>query len=346
MRYAEDRERSAELLRLALALMGRQNAGLHPMSYALWYEHVAGLNPALSKILDARLQANQPLGEDDVADLHARFIIGRDIEILERLQQKLRNLLEDAAHTAAAVGEDTGQYGVRLKESRNRLHGAASLDSVQGIIGALLEETTRMQSATQAVSEKLEARAQEVGQLTQQLEQAQTEAMLDALTGLKNRRGFERAVADLLSAGSTFTGTALLLADIDLFKQVNDTHGHLLGDKVLRAIAQALQSNIKGRDLVARYGGEEFVVLLQQTTLKGAQILAEQIRAAVAGGRIRRGDGKEMSGSVTVSIGVAIGRNEDTLEGLLARADAALYSAKRGGRNRVAIESSEMPRSA
>jgi diguanylate cyclase len=337
MRYAEDREKSSEFLRLTLSLMARQSAALHPMSYALWYEHVAGINPQLSKLLETRLQENQPLSEDDVYDLHARYIVGRDLEVLEKLQQKLRTLLEEAATAAQTALENTGQYSMALKETRSRLSGSLNLEGVQAVIEELLHETTRMQSATQTASEKLEARAQEVGLLTQQLQQAQTEAMLDPLTGLMNRRGFERAVKELF-ASADITGAALLLADIDHFKQVNDTYGHLLGDKVLRAIAQTLQSNIKGRDLAARLGGEEFAVLLPQTTLQGARTLAEQIRNAVSAGRIRRADGKDSPGAVTVSLGVAIGRKGDTLEQLLARADVALYAAKHGGRNRVSVD--------
>jgi diguanylate cyclase len=151
-------------------------------------------------------------------------------------------------------------------------------------------------------------------------------------------------VSELGSADSPLRGAALVLADIDHFKEINDRHGHLLGDKILRAIGHTLQSNIKGRDIAARPGGDEFCILLQQTPLAGARALAEQIRAAVAAGRIRRSDapeGRELPGSVTLSIGIAAGGAEDTLETLLARADAALYAAKRSGRNRTAVDASE-----
>jgi diguanylate cyclase len=338
MRYSESKDQSAEFLRMTLALMARQNAALHPASYTLWYEHVAGINPPLTKVLEARLNANQPLTDEDVYDLYARYIVARELEVLERLQQKLRSLLEEAAQTTASAVSDTGQFEVKLQQSHTRLTTAQTLESVHGVVAELARETNRMHSATQSVSEKLEARAHEVGLLTQQLEQAQTEALLDPLTGLKNRRGFDRAVSEMFAPGESFQGAALLLADVDHFKQVNDTHGHLLGDKVLRAIGHTLQANIKGRDLAARIGGEEFAILLRQTTLKGAETLAEQIRVAVATGRIRRADGKELPGSITLSLGVAVGRGGDTLEGLLARADAALYAAKRTGRNRVAVD--------
>jgi diguanylate cyclase len=338
MRYTEDRDQSAELLRLALPLMARQSAALHPISYTLWYEHVAGINAPLSAVLEASLQESLPLGEDDVYDLHARYIVARDMEVLERLQSKLRDVLEEAAQTAATTLEDSGQFSAALRETSSRLNGPLDLESVHAIIAELARETTRMQSATEAVRERLESRAREVELLTRQLEQAQNEALLDPLTGLKNRRGFERAVKELaLSGQEPCRGAALLLADIDHFKEINDKHGHLLGDKILRAIGQTLQSNIKGRDVAGRLGGDEFAILLQQTPASGARALAEQIRAAVAAGRIRRTDGKDLPGSVALSVGVAIGGNGDNLESMLARADAALYVAKRNGRNQVAV---------
>ncbi len=342
MRYREDKDQSAELLRLALPLMARQSAALHPISYTLWYEHVAGVNPPLSAVLEASLAGKLPLGEDDVYDLHARYVVARDMEVLDRLQRKLRDVLEEAAQTAAAALEDSGQFEAALRDTRSRLTGASNLESVHAIIAELARETSRMHSATEAVQAKLESRAREVEVLTRQLEQAKNEALLDPLTGLKNRRGFELAVKELGASPGPFKGAALVLADIDHFKQINDKHGHLLGDKILRAIGHTLQSNIKGRDIAARPGGDEFAVLLQQTPLAGARALAEQIRAAVAAGRIRRADSKEQPGSVTLSIGVAAGGSDDTLESLLARADAALYAAKRAGRNRVSVDADEL----
>jgi diguanylate cyclase len=343
MRYREDKDQSAELLRLALPLMARQSAALHPISYTLWYEHVAGINPSLSSVLEASIAGKLPLGEDDVYDLHARYVVARDMQVLEQLQRKLRDLLEEAAQTAAKSLEDSGQFEAALRDTRSRLTDATSLEGVHAIIAELARETTRMQSATEAVHQRLETRAREVEHLTRALEQARSEALLDPLTGLKNRRGFELAVSELASGDIPFKGSALLLADIDHFKQINDKHGHLLGDKILKAIGATLQSNIKGRDIAARPGGDEFAILLQQTPLSGARTLAEQIRAAVAHGRIRRADSKEQPGSVTLSIGVAIGGEEDTLESLMARADAALYAAKRAGRNRVSVDANEAP---
>ncbi len=337
MRYAENKDRSAELLRLVLPLMARQNAAYHPVSYALWYEHLAGLNLPLSEILTSRLERNEPLSETDVFELHARFIVSRDMQRLELLQQKLRTLLEEAAQATLATSADTGRYGVLLEQSQARLSAVTALEGVQALVSELLTETARVQAATHAVTQKLEGKAQEVGLLSEQLQRAQSEALADPLTGLKNRRAFDRALADMLTAPETPEAgvAALLLIDIDHFKQVNDTHGHLVGDKVLRSIGATLASHIKGRDLAARLGGDEFAILLRQTTHSGAVSLAEQIRVSVANGKLHKADGSSLSGQVTVCVSIAIARRADSVESLMERADAGLYEAKQAGRNAV-----------
>src|SRR3982751_4041545 len=101
MRYSQDKEKSAELLRLVLPLMARQSAAFHPLSYALWYEHVSGINPALPQILEKKLAANAPVTDEEVNRLHAQYIAARDLEALERVQQQLRTLLKETALTAA-----------------------------------------------------------------------------------------------------------------------------------------------------------------------------------------------------------------------------------------------------
>jgi diguanylate cyclase len=234
----------------------------------------------------------------------------------------------------AAASDGTGQFGVTLEQTRSQLSGPLAFERVQSVIGELVAETARMQAATRSASERLEANVQQVGVLTEQLERAQSEALLDPLTGLKNRRGLERAVQEITGS---LDEAALLVIDVDHFKLINDTHGHLLGDRVLRAIGQILQANIKGRDIAARLGGEEFAVLLLGTSSQGAQVLAEQIRLAVARGRIRRIDGTELAGAITVSIGIASARAGEDFDALLARTDAALYRAKRDGRNLVRL---------
>jgi diguanylate cyclase (GGDEF)-like protein len=156
----------------------------------------------------------------------------------------------------------------------------------------------------------------------------------DALTGLPNRRAFDEELArEVARAARDGKPLAVVVLDADRFKNVNDTHGHAAGDAVLREIAARAATAVRAGDFVARIGGEEFALLLHATDLAGALELAERVRAAMAASPFSTGGGQL---GVTASLGCAVLAPDDTPESLVARADARLYDAKRGGRDRVA----------
>jgi diguanylate cyclase len=196
-----------------------------------------------------------------------------------------------------------------------------------------------------ALRERLEADGRTLATMKAEFAALQNEALLDPLTNLMNRRGFRHALDQLASRSPNGLTGALLMADIDHFKRINDEHGHLLGDKVLQTVAQVLRSCIKGRDVASRFGGEEFAVLLPDTSEQGALAVAEQIRRTVEQGRMRRSDRGKPIGGVTISIGIAIYRPSDDLEVWIGRADEALYRSKRQGRNRVSVANPSGPQS-
>jgi diguanylate cyclase len=132
---------------------------------------------------------------------------------------------------------------------------------------------------------------------------------------------------------------ALLMCDIDHFKQFNDTYGHLTGDQVLRLVAMSVKQNVKGQDIAARYGGEEFAVVLPNTVLRAALTVGDHIRRAVMSKELMKRSTREQLGRVTLSIGVACLCKGDTAQSFIERADACLYAAKRNGRNLVVCES-------
>ena len=160
-------------------------------------------------------------------------------------------------------------------------------------------------------------------------------AVVDELTGLYNRRYFDRHLSLMFTkAQQQGRHMAVMMLDLDHFKQVNDTHGHSAGDDVLREFALRLQRNIRGVDLACRYGGEEFVVLMPDTDIAISGGVAERVRAAVADRSFELDTGGEMK--LTVSAGIAAIEDADmTPEALLRRADIALYKSKNDGRNRV-----------
>jgi diguanylate cyclase (GGDEF)-like protein len=167
------------------------------------------------------------------------------------------------------------------------------------------------------------------------------QATLDSLTELPNRRGFDLLAAQAIHEARREPKplTALLL-DLDHFKALNDTYGHLAGDQVLSGFARDLQSCLRHSDIVCRWGGEEFIVLLKDTDGETGRMLAEKIRQHV---ELQRYAYNDQALHVTVSIGLTTLQPEDTLHSLLSRADHAMYRAKQTGRNRTCVE---MPHSA
>ncbi|TPW18479.1 MAG: diguanylate cyclase, partial [Halothiobacillaceae bacterium] len=184
--------------------------------------------------------------------------------------------------------------------------------------------------------EKLEEKQQEVYVLQKALEEARLEATTDALTGLLNRKAFnallQQRIATAEKEGDTFS---LLMVDIDHFKRINDTHGHLVGDKVIKFVAHTLQQTVGPLADIARFGGEEFVVLFREATVDAVLVLAEKIRNTQEQSQLVAGDSRSAIGRVTLSIGGASYRAGELGDALLRRADESLYEAKKRGRNSV-----------
>jgi diguanylate cyclase (GGDEF)-like protein/PAS domain S-box-containing protein len=166
-----------------------------------------------------------------------------------------------------------------------------------------------------------------------QAQRMESLALQDALTGLSNRRaGESRLEAMLLEFDQNQQPFALLFADIDNFKQINDRFGHEVGDKVLRMIAQTLSLNLRQNDLVSRWGGEEFIALIRDVDQNSMEQTANKLLMLTQKTRL---DLKDQEVTVTISIGATLSREGDTLDEITRRADALMYESKKNGRNRA-----------
>ena len=204
--------------------------------------------------------------------------------------------------------------------------------SVRCGLGSGSEELTRLGNALDTMVQELQSRD---GQLKEVMRQLNEQAVTDQLTGLPNRRYlWDVLEAELLRSERKQVSLAVLMLDIDFFKEFNDRWGHEAGDLVLRNVAFALRQVVRGSDIVARHGGEEFVIVLPESTREVALVRAEELRAAVAALHLTYAG--EPLGAITVSVGVTVSEDQhESAEALVRAADNALYEAKRAGRNRI-----------
>lgn len=220
------------------------------------------------------------------------------------------------------VQTDIAEHWRQVRRFQRRLDRIATDDDSSWL--ELCDEAERILGPTQRYVTQL---AHAYDSLRQQANQLMTftELRNDPLTGVHNRRGLDEALKLMFAMLTRYKKDfSILMVDIDYFKQINDRHGHLRGDQILRELADLMVRTARDADVVTRYGGEEFSIVLPETTLEGACEFAERLRRKI-----------QETLTITVSMGVAQARNDDSPSGLLDRADSALYTAKSDGRNCV-----------
>jgi diguanylate cyclase (GGDEF)-like protein len=227
----------------------------------------------------------------------------------------------------------------KAMEQLERVRTAALNDSTENLrreaIACVIALEDVMKERQERLQEQMESMAGKVRALGEELEQARRESTLDTLTGLSNRKAFDGYISRSIELHTLLAQTAtLMMVDVDRFKAVNDTHGHPAGDALLQQVAGALSQTVLRRcDFVCRYGGDEFAIILQETAKGPAMMLGDRVRAML---KQRHVSAPELPDPPTLSIGVAELAFGDDAAAWIKRADAALYAAKAGGRDRVA----------
>ncbi len=352
MRYTEPKERSAELLRVALVHMGRHDAALNPVTFTVWYEHAAGINAKLSQAIDQALGLGKRFDDAIIALLYKAHIAHVDESTMQRLSGRFDKVMDEVAECATLTGTQAGVFGVQLDGLSQALQ-AHDVPELSPQVNEALAGTAEMKLSAEALQLQVTASRAEIDRLRSDLNTARDEAVLDPLAGVLNRKGFDQKLRALLAeAHEPRSPHCLIMFDIDHFKKVNDTHGHVMGDRVIRALGDILRScvadhaNDHAKPLagtpsnaashaVARYGGEEFAILLPRTSVEHGTRLAEAVRTKTKAIKIRNRTTQEVILTITISGGVAAMEDGDDAPSFIARADRALYHAKQAGRDRV-----------
>ncbi|RRJ82550.1 GGDEF domain-containing protein [Aestuariirhabdus litorea] len=303
-----------------------------------WYELVPNLE-TLNRIVLATVGQSRDefenylkLMHDRLADFQSRAGLVRDGMARargsnERLDASLR---EDIDRLQRSVSEATDLELLKLDVGER-------LDTILQAVETHREEVAEadLSSKLEQLTSRMASMEQETKQLKASLSRERARATQDRLTGLPNRLAYESRFNNEYARWKRYREPLVFaVADIDLFKSVNDRFGHLAGDKLLRIFARQLQKNLREVDFIARYGGEEFVILMPNTTLEEGRKVVEKVRVAIETTPLHY---KSSALTITASFGVTELCENDSVASVFERADKALYQAKEAGRNQVCV---------
>jgi diguanylate cyclase len=328
-------ENSFATLKQTIPLLLKHKISAEPINYALWYTYVSNDSKQLTEALDQATEQNRPISNSKARELYRNYLSEKDEVDSWQLRQSLEAMLIELNQSVYDTRATTNSFKNTMD---NCLDGLAkvekeglTIEEVMSLVRNMVKETQHIRKTTLGFSSALNSAEEEIRSLRAQLQESQQDALYDSLTGLYNRRYFDDELDAMLSKGNF----SLLLLDIDHFKKINDNHGHLLGDLVLKSVARKLQTGCRDGAQAFRYGGEEFAIILPNSNLTVARQIADVMRRSIEKMNVKdRRTGVVLDG-ITASVGVAQVQKDMGAVELIEQADKQLYEAKRLGRNRV-----------
>lgn len=311
-----------------------------PENFQLIYAFVQGENSALCKDVSQLLDSNRGISEGLITQAYDKhFRSGEEETLLHKTNIRLHGELEKVLANLRTAENDTHNFGNTLQGYSGSLEAETDRSSIKHLIDGLINEAQSMERKSRILENQLKDSSDEIDKLKRNLEAVRAETLTDALTGIGNRKQFDHALTELgWNAEHTNKPLSVIMGDVDHFKNFNDTWGHQLGDHVLKLVAFHLKTQIGDNGIPARYGGEEFAVVLPGTDLEQAVDIANRIRESVSRKAMKSKATGVTLGRITMSFGVSTYSPGENLNKLVARADSALYSAKKSGRNCVISE--------
>ncbi len=301
--------------------------------HLFWDVPLESVKKYLLECEEVFLEAGDVLISPEFENDFLYIIVSGDLEV--RLGDRNASAL-----VSFSVGECVGEMSI-IERQEPSAYVVAVVDSL--LLAINQKSLWRMINSSHGVaknlllilSRRVRGGNKVISDSTEIIRQIEEVALIDALTGLHNRRWLDsvlgRVIGRCINDNSPFS---LVMADIDHFKRYNDQYGHLSGDSALRAVANVLRKNLRPNDMIARFGGEEFVILLPGTAREGGLVVADRLLRGVEMVEVTNARGEPLP-SLTISLGLAQMQEGDTIEMLLDAADKALYRAKDGGRNQV-----------
>jgi diguanylate cyclase len=340
VKVLDEHERTMAFAEVALGQIKSLRQTAVPRNYEIWYVYATGYNAPLNKVINETLARNGRLTESDLEQIYETYLSHiKTTDRIDKVGARVIGEIDDVMRLMTDALATSTTYGASLDGATKKLSTAKNSQQVKAIVETLAKSTHEMRGINKALEERLSLSKSEISNLQQSLEAIRAESLTDPLTGLGNRKYFDRMIEMSVQHALAFNEPlSLLMFDIDHFKSFNDSYGHLTGDQVLRLVGMSLKQTIKGQDITARYGGEEFAVVLPNTGLRQALTVADHIRRAVMAKELKKKSTGEILGRVTISVGVSMLKPGDDTDSLIERADACLYAAKRNGRNRVICE--------
>jgi diguanylate cyclase len=340
VKVLDEHERTMAFAEVALSQIKSLRHTANPRNYEIWYVYATGYNLQLNKVINETLARNGKLTEPELDQLYETYLSHlKTTDRIDKVGARVIGEIDDVMDLITEALGMTASYDASLAGADQQLAAATSHEQLVEIIELLAKSTQQMRETNRALEDRLSLSKSEISGLQQSLEAIRAESLTDPLTGLGNRKYFDRMIdMTVQTALANSQPLSLLMFDIDHFKSFNDSYGHLTGDQVLRLVGMSLKHVIKGQDITARYGGEEFAVVLPNTALRQALTVADHIRRAVMAKELKKKSTGEILGRVTISVGVSMLKPGDDTDALIERADACLYAAKRNGRNRVICE--------
>ncbi|MCA6107908.1 GGDEF domain-containing protein [Bradyrhizobium cenepequi] len=340
VKLLDEHERTMAFAEVALGQIRSLRQTAVPRNYEIWYVYATGYNAPLNKIINETLARNGKLSEADLEQIYETYLSHiKTSDRIDKVGARVIGEIDDVVTLISDALSMSASYNASLSGASEKLASAKNRDQLKPIIEQLVKSTHEMRETNKALENRLALSKTEISNLQHSLEAIRAESLTDPLTGLGNRKYFDRSIEMAVqTAIANDEPLSLLMFDIDHFKSFNDSYGHLTGDQVLRLVGMSLKQTIKGQDITARYGGEEFAVVLPNTGLRQALTVADHIRRAVMAKELKKKSTGEILGRVTISVGVSLLKPGDDTDSLIERADACLYAAKRAGRNRVVCE--------